>query len=147
MSLPDLRRTRPEKPVGIARLTLGVLFMITGGMKLLVPGLAQAWAGQLVAAQLPLYELTRWSVPFLEVGLGIVLLLGLFARVAAVLVLAIMAVATYVHLVVADPALFPLQPTLPVVPLAVMALGAYLLWRGAGSWSLDLKATEAAAPI
>jgi putative oxidoreductase len=145
MSLRDLRKTRPERPVGVARLALGVLFVMTGAMKLLVPVLAQAWSGQLLAARLPLYDLTRWSVPFLEIGLGIVLLLGLFARVAAVLVLAIMAVATYVHLVVADPALFPLQPTQPIVPLAVIVLGTYLLWRGAGSWSLDLKATGAAA--
>ncbi len=51
-----------------------------------------------------------------------------------------MLVATYVHLVVDDSALFPLQPTEPIIPIGVIAICIYLLWRGAGSWSLDLKA-------
>ena len=72
-------------------------------------------------------------------------MVGLFARLAALAVLAMMVVATYVHLVVDDPALFPVQPSAPVIPLGVIALVAYVLWRGAGSWSLDLKATDAAA--
>jgi hypothetical protein len=60
-------------------------------------------------------------------------------------VLAVMVVATYVHTVVDDPALFPLQPQAPVIPLGVIVLVAYVIWRGAGSWSLDLRATHAAA--
>jgi uncharacterized membrane protein YphA (DoxX/SURF4 family) len=118
---------------------------MTGLMKLLVPVLAQAWSGQLVAADLPFYTLTRWTVPFVEVGLGIVLLAGLFARLAGLVVITMMAVAIYVHVVVNDPALFPLQPSEPVIPLVVIILAAYVIWRGAGAWSLDLKATRAAA--
>jgi hypothetical protein len=41
-----------------------------------------------------------------------------------------MAVATYVHLVVHDPALFPLQPTAPVIPAVVMILSVYVLVTG-----------------
>jgi len=51
-----------------------------------------------------------------------------------------MVVATYVHVVVDDPSLFPLQPSAPVIPLVIIAMCAYLLWRGAGAWSLDLRA-------
>jgi putative oxidoreductase len=145
MTLDDLRQTRADTLTGVIRLILGVLFVMTGLMKLLVPRLAEAWSGQLLAADLPFYTLTRWTVPFVEVGVGIVLLVGLFARLAAVVVLAMMAVAVYVHLVVDDPGLFPLQPTEPVIPLAVGALAAYVIWRGAGAWSLDLKASHAAA--
>ena len=119
--------------------------MLTGLMKFLVPVLAKAWSGQLLAADLPLYTLTRWIVPFVEVGIGIVLLVGLFARLAGLVVIAIMAVATYVHLVVDDPAQFPLQPSEPVVPLVVIVLSAYVIWRGAGAWSLDLKTTDTTA--
>jgi uncharacterized membrane protein YphA (DoxX/SURF4 family) len=137
--------TRAEKPAGVTRLILGTLFVMTGLMKLLVPVLAQAWSGQLVAADLPFYTLTRWAVPFVEVGLGIVLLAGLFARLAGLVVITMMAVAIYVHMVVNDPALFPLQPSEPVIPLVVIILAAYVIWRGAGAWSLDLKATRAAA--
>lgn len=123
---------------------LAVLFLMTGAMKLLVPMLADAWSGQLLAANLPFYSITRWTIPFLEVFLGIALALGLFARPAVVVVIGFMVVATYVHVVVDDPSLFPLQPSEPVIPLIVIAMSAYILWRGAGAWSLDLKATQSA---
>ena len=58
-------------------------------------------------------------------------------------VIGIMAVATYVHLVVDDPSLFPLQPSEPIIPSIVIAMCLYLLWRGGGSWSRDLNATRA----
>jgi uncharacterized membrane protein YphA (DoxX/SURF4 family) len=124
---------------------LGVLFVMTGAMKLVVPMLADAWSGQLLAANLPFYTLTRWTVPFVEVVLGGMLLAGLFARLASVAVIGIMGAATYTHLVVDDPRLFPLQPSEPVIPLVVIAMSVYVVWRGAGAWSLDLKATAARA--
>jgi hypothetical protein len=49
---------------------------------------------------------------------------------------------TGVHLVVDDPSRFPLQPNEPIVPLAVIAMNAYLIRRGGGAWSLDRRATE-----
>jgi len=139
MTLHDLRQTRAGNLAGVIRLVLGVLFVMTGLMKLAVPMLAEAWSGQLLAAGLPFYELARWGVPFVEVGVGILLLVGLFARIAAFVALVMMVVATYVHIAVDDPALFPLQPSAPVIPLGVIGLVAYVIWRGAGSWSLDLK--------
>jgi len=112
-------------------------------MKLLVPQLAEAWSGQLIAAELPFYELSRWTVPFLELFLGVVLAIGIFVRPAVVAVMGIMVVATYVHLVVDDPSLFPLQPNEPIIPGMVMLGSAYLLWRGGGAWSRDLKSAGA----
>ena len=144
MTPQDVRKTSADRLAGSIRLLLGVLFLMTGAMKLVVPMLADAWSGQLLAAGLPLYSLTRWTVPFVEMFLGVVLLLGAFARVAALAVIGIMLVATYVHLVVDDPSLFPLQPHEPIIPIVVMAASAYILWRGAGSWSLDLAATRTA---
>jgi uncharacterized membrane protein YphA (DoxX/SURF4 family) len=141
MTPQDLRKTSDNKLAGGVRLLLGVLFVMTGVMKLLVPMLGEAWSGQLLAAGLPLYSLTRWSVPFLEMFLGVALLLGVFARIAVLVVMGIMIVASYVHLVVDDPSLFPLQPSEPIIPLAVIALSAYILWRGAGAWSSDLRAS------
>jgi uncharacterized membrane protein YphA (DoxX/SURF4 family) len=117
---------------------LGVLFLMTGAMKLFVPMLGEAWSGQLLATGLPFYSLTRWTVPILELFLGMALLIGVFARVAVLFIMGIMVVATYVHLVVEDPSLFPLQPSEPIIPLIVIGLSAYILWRGAGAWSLDL---------
>ena len=137
-----LRKTTDDKLAGTGRLLLAVVFLMTGAMKLLLPTFAEAWSGQLLAAELPLYTLTRWAVPVVELALGIALAVGFFARLAAVMVFGIMVVATYVHLVVNDPSLFPAQPSEPVIPLVVMAIAAYVLWRGAGSWSLDQRATS-----
>jgi uncharacterized membrane protein YphA (DoxX/SURF4 family) len=127
---------------GVVRLILAALFLMTGVMKLVVPMLADAFSGQLLAAGLPFYSLSRWTVPFLEVFLGIVLGVGLFVRPAAVVVVGIMSVATYVHLAVDDPSLFPLQPSEPIIPLVVIVMSGYLLLRGGGAWSRDLRATE-----
>ncbi len=145
MTWADIRQTSDNKLSGGIRLLLAILFLMSGAMKLLVPMLADAWSGQLLAANLPLYSITRWAVPFLEILLGVVLATGGFARPAVVVVMGIMVVATYVHVVVDDPSLFPLQSSEPIIPLIVIVLSLYLLWKGAGSWSLDLKATHAAA--
>jgi len=107
--------------------------------------LAEAWSGQLLAANIPLYTVSLWTVPFLEIALGIVLAVGAFVRPAAVMMIGIMVVATYVHQVVDDPSLFPLQPSEPIIPLIVIVMSLYILWQGAGAWSLDLRATRAAA--
>ena len=70
MTLDEIRRTSNNKLAGSIRIFLAVLFVLTGAMKLFVPMLAEAWSGQLLAAGLPLYEISRWSVPFVEIGVG-----------------------------------------------------------------------------
>jgi uncharacterized membrane protein YphA (DoxX/SURF4 family) len=145
MILDGLRKTSKDRLTGSIRLMLSIIFLMTGPMKLLVPRLAEAWSGQLTAAGIPFYTLSRWTVPYVELALGIVLAVGFLARPAAVVVILIMLVATYVHLVVDDSSLFPLQPSEPVIPLFVIAMSAYTFWRGAGAWSLDLRATPGVA--
>ncbi len=145
MPLTDLRglvRTADDTLAGSVRVFLGLLFVMTGVMKLVVPTLADAWDGQLLAAELPFFALSRWSVPFVEMAVGALLVVGAYARIAGVVVVVIMLVATYVHLIVDDPALFPLQPSEPIIPIVVMALTAFTLWRGAGAWSSDLRASK-----
>jgi len=142
MTVDDLRRTTDDRLGGVIRILLGVLFLMTGVMKLAVPMLAEAWSGQLIAAELPFYTLSRWAVPFMEMAVGILLFVGTYARASAAVVTGIMVVATYVHLKVDDPTLFPLQPSEPIIPAVVVALAAYVLWRGAGAWSRDLRASD-----
>jgi putative oxidoreductase len=144
----EWQRVRSTQSDGVARgirVALGVIFVMTGVMKLVVPMLAAAWAGQLAAANIPLPELNRWVVPFIEIGVGAALLVGFYTRIATLLVVNIMVVATYVHFVVDDPTLFPLQPAEPIIPAVVMILSVYVLVKGGGSGSLDLMATGAAA--
>ena len=69
--------------------------------------------------------------------------MGAYARLAAAVVVGIMVVATYVHIVVDDPSLFPLQPSEPIIPIGVVVLTTYVLWRGGGAWSRDLRASSA----
>ncbi len=142
MDLARIQTTTNHKPAGVIRLMLALLFLMTGPMKLLVPQLAEAWSGQLIAAQLPFYELSRSAVPLLELLLGVVLAIGILVRPAAIVVIGIMVVATYVHVVVDDPSLFPLQPSEPIIPVLVMLGSAYVLWCGGGSWSKDRKSTR-----
>ena len=145
MTVESIRGTTDDKLTGTIRLVLGVLFLMTGAMKLLVPMLAEAWSGQLLAADLPFYTITRWTVPFVEIFLGMALAVGIYARLSALAVIGIMLVATYVHVVVDNPSLFPLQPSEPIIPIVVILMCAYIMWRGGGAWSRDLKDTRPAA--
>ena len=136
----SVRNTSDDKVAGGVRLLLAMIFVMAGVMKLVSPILGDVWSGQLLAANLPFYSLTRWTVPFVEIGVGVALTVGLYARLASVIVMGIMVAATYVHLVVDDPTLFPLQPSQPIIPLIVLVMSAYIVWRGAGAWSVDLRA-------
>ncbi|MEE8060666.1 MAG: DoxX family protein [Gemmatimonadales bacterium] len=145
MEWQRVRRTQPDDVARGIRVVLGAIFLMTGVMKLIVPMWSVAWAGQLAAANIPLPEINRWVVPFIEMGVGVALLVGFYTRIATLLVLNIMVVATYVHVVVHDPALFPLQPSQPIIPAVVMILSVYVLVKGGGSGSLDLRSTGTAA--
>ncbi len=135
----QLRKTTNDKLAGVLRLFLGLVLFMAGVLKMVVPTLGDAFAGQLVVANIPFYGLSLYMVPIVETVLGITLLFGLHARLSAVVAAVIMVVATYVHLAVDDPSLFPLQPIEPVGPLMLLAALLYVLWKGAGSWSMDLS--------
>jgi len=137
-----LRRTHTSKVVAVVRLLLGLLLVSTGLMKLLVPELREAFSGQLTQAAIPAHALNMWFVPLAEVAVGLLLLVGLFARLAALVGMSMMIVASYVHLTVHDPALFPLQPESPIIPIIALILLVWILWAGGGSWSLDLRRQE-----
>jgi putative oxidoreductase len=137
------RQNRASNWASAVRILLGVLFLSTGVMKIVVPELRTAFFGQLMAAGIPFHALNMWVVPAVEIGLGALLLTGWLARLASLVAIAIMVVATYVHLVVDDPTLFPLQPEEPIIPIIVIALCLYLLWRGSGSWRLDRRTIAA----
>ncbi len=135
----QLRKTSNDKLAGVLRLLVGLVLFMAGVLKMVVPTLGEAFAGQLVVANIPFYVLSLYVFPIVETVLGITLLFGLHARLSAVVAAVIMVVATYVHLAVDDPSLFPLQPIEPVGPLMLLAALLYILWKGAGSWSMDLS--------
>lgn len=137
--LSRIRHTRPSTAVGSSRIFLGLLFLSTGLMKLAVPRLRDAFSGQLTGAGLPFHSASMWLVPLVEVVIGAMLIVGFFGRVAGLAAILMMTVATYVHLVVHNPELFPLQPEAPIIPVVALLLSAYVLWAGSGSWSIDQR--------
>ena len=98
MTLESIRGTRQDRVAAGIRIGLGVLFVMTGVMKVVVPSLGEAFAGQLAGANIPLQELNRWVVPLVEMAVGGALLIGFYTRLATLVVFGIMIVGTYVHL-------------------------------------------------
>jgi len=111
------------------RTLVGALMLSTGVMKLVVPRLRSAWGAQLEQADLPLRNITYHAFPFLEIGVGAMLIVGKAPKVGAITVISMMAGATYVHIVVDDPNQFPLQPKNPLIPLGVIGLALYILGK------------------
>ncbi len=138
MQTIDLRKT------GTAiRILLGLLFLSTGIMKFVVPDLRAAFSGQLTAAGIPFHSLNMWVVPAAEIGLGVLFILGVLSRFASLSSNVMMLVATYVHVVVDNPGLFPLQPEEPIIPILVIGLSLFPLWVGGESWSPGLRGVPA----
>ena len=138
----QLRKTFSDKLGGILRILLGFVFFMAGILKIVVPSLGEAFSGQLIAAGIPLRQIVIFTFPIVEMVLGVFLLLGFHARLSAAAAALSMAVATYVHIEIEDPSLFPLQPVEPIGPLVLLVMALYVLWRGGGAWSIDLKETN-----
>jgi len=138
----QLRNTSSNKLVGTLRILLGVVFCMAGVLKVVVPSLGQAFSGQLIAASIPLHGVVLFTFPIIETALGVFLVLGFHARLSAAAAVVSMLVATYVHIAIEDPSLFPLQPVEPIGPLMLLVIALYVLWRGGGAWSIDLKETN-----
>jgi uncharacterized membrane protein YphA (DoxX/SURF4 family) len=137
--MKNLKQTLPNKFVGAIRIMLGVIFIMTGTMKLTLADFSDAWSIQLIEADIPFYALNYRFVPVFEIFLGIILLLGYYSRIGAVMVLPVMLVAIYVHLTVINPAAFPAQPQEPYIPIAIILMALIVIKKGGASWSLDLK--------
>ncbi len=53
--LKAIRHTTNDKVLGVLRILLGGLFVMTGLMKIFIPILGEAFSGQLIAANIPFY--------------------------------------------------------------------------------------------
>ena len=135
----QLRKTSNDKLGGVLRLLLGLVFFMAGILKVAVPSLEQAFSGQLIAANIPFHDTVLFTFPIVEMVIGVLLVVGFHARLSAAAAGVSMVVATYVHVAVEDPSLFPLQPIEPVGPLVLLAMALYVVWRGGGTWSIDLS--------
>ncbi|MCH8035242.1 MAG: DoxX family protein [Bacteroidetes bacterium] len=137
-----LRQTSPNRWVGTIRIMLGLIFLMTGIMKLTFAEFGSAWSIQLIEAEIPFYTINYWLVPVFEIILGTILLIGFYSRIGAVMIIPIMSIAIYVHITVSNPAAFPAQPQEPIIPIAIIIMAVIVFIKGGGNWSLDLKTTE-----
>jgi len=137
--IQKLRATKPNRTIGFIRVMLGVVFIMTGVMKLTLPKFGAAWSVQLIEAGIPFYSFNYWFVPVFETLLGSVLLVGFYTRIGALMILPVMLVATYVHVTVTNPAAFPAQPQDPYIPIVIIIMALVVIIKGGGSWSLDSK--------
>ena len=93
----------------------------------------------MIEAEIPFYTLNYWFVTVFEIFLGMIILLGYYSRIGALMALPLMFVAIYVHLTVSNPAAFPAQPQEPYIPIAVITMALIVIKKGGGNWSMDLK--------
>ena len=134
-----IKETSDSNYLFVIRTMLGIIFIMTGTMKLTMAEFGNAWSIQLIEAEIPFYTLNYYLVPIFELLLGIVLVAGFYTRVASVMLIPIMLVAIYVHAVVTNPAAFPAQPQAPIIPIVIIILAVIMIKKGAGKLSLDRK--------
>ncbi len=111
------------------RLFLALIFLMTGIMKLAMPQFGEAFMIQLTEAEIPLANLNFYLVPIIEILIGVALLLNFKTNWAMLLIIPIMLVAIYVHLVVKNPLAFPAQPQLPFMPIFILALAFWYMFK------------------
>lgn len=117
----------------VLRLVAGIVF-ISHGMQKFNNGV-DGFAGFLSSLNVPLPEVMKWVVPILELGGGILLILGLGTRLVA-LALAILMVFTTL-LVKLDVGIIGEQGAGAEIDLMLLAAGVALVLMGPGANSVD----------
>ena len=120
----------------LARLPLGALFCIAGYRKLTVLGLANFVSEHI--RSVPRY-MPPWfpkvflnALPFAEMGLGALIVLGLFTRLSAFLLSALLI--SFLMIVGIQDATFPFHPNVLFLANALL-----LFFAGGGGVSIDAK--------
>ncbi len=135
--------TKKDKVLGVIRISLGAQFFATAIMKYFEP-FSGNWDAQLTQANIPFYTFSLWLGPIVEMVAGLLLVSGFLSRIGGLIGVAFMIAATYAHLVV-DPEFLPFGNVTSfhvLVPIMVLAGSAYVLWRGGGAWSVDLRSSS-----
>jgi putative oxidoreductase len=147
-AVPPLMRIQFQRLRATAGHRLTVIPRIVAGVPLLAIGLVHIVAPDfgmrplVEAAGIPFGAVVSPVAVGFEVVAALSLLLGLWARVGALLAIPTMTGAAYAHLAIGDwPNGAENEPPL-ALPIVVALAAAFVLWRGAGRWSLDARATR-----
>jgi len=138
---------RPKRHLFIIRIIAGVVFLFFGILHLLHP---ENFKNILIATEIPMIHFNLLFVPIVEAVVGILFLLGLFTRLAGIIGVITMGIATWSTL-----ALMKLSPqTLPdgikefpfsppiFIPIIIGIFSLYLLIMGAGAWGIDSRSKK-----
>jgi putative oxidoreductase len=139
---PDrLRATRPSRHVIVARIIAGAPLLGIGLAHVFV---ADAPMRPLVdAAGFPFAAVVAPVGVAVEIVAGLLLLLGLWARIGGLLAVPTMMGAVYAHLVIDVWPNGPENEPPLALPILVMVAAAYVVWHGAGRWSFDQRRSAA----
>lgn len=118
--------SRDNAFVSGARVLIGLFFLGTGVVMFFVPDFRAAFNGQLASAGIPLVNLTRVVIPILMGVVGIMLVQGVLIRIASFVGIFLMALMTYLHVVVAAPTFYPVPFGLPLIPAIALVICAFL---------------------
>ncbi|MCB1084843.1 MAG: DoxX family membrane protein [Chlamydiia bacterium] len=133
---------KPKKHLFFLRLVAGIIFVRFGILHFIQP---ENFINILKATKTPFVDFQANFVPSIEIVSGILLLLGLWARLGAVLGCIVMGVATYstLQLMQLKPGMIPggLKeiPNYPpiFIPIILFIFCLYILIFGAGAWSIS----------
>jgi putative oxidoreductase len=137
----DLRSTRAHRHLIILRVIAGVPLLGIGLMHVFMPD--GAMRPLVEAAGLPAAALLSPLAVAAEIVAGVSLLFGIFARLGAIIAIPTMLVALYSHFAI-EQWPNPDGPPPDALPIVIIACSAYVLWRGAGRWSVDNRSGDRA---
>lgn len=109
-----------------ARVLLGLFFLGSGVAMFFVPGFRADFVGQLASAHIPLQRFTLFVIPLVLGASGVMLMQGVLIRLASFVGILLMALMTYMHLIVDSPSVFPQQFGFPFIPVVALVLSAFL---------------------
>ena len=140
-----VRQTSDSKPLLFVRVAAGLPLLFYGGLHLLQP---TDFLALLHATGILPEEVMLVVIPLMEMVAGILMLVGVWARVGALLTVLVMIPALHASLVLArggDPganaAVMPQAPPL-WVPVMVLMCAFIVLVMGAGAFSADFRRTR-----
>jgi uncharacterized membrane protein YphA (DoxX/SURF4 family) len=129
----QIRQTDKSKVVATLRIVAGLPLLLFGAMHLIDPAPFRAI---LEASGIPFVELNLIAAPVTELVAGLFLVTGYFARLGGLGGAVTMLAAAWSTAILAGLNAAPEVPPMPL-PLVVLAISTFVLWRGAGAWSLD----------
>ncbi len=129
-----------QVPAFLARVLVGVFFAISGFAKLFDHARHMSIYDTLVQANIPLPEFNSYFVPIIELVFGLFLVFGFLTLISGLILLFNMLVATLtvaIHGIKASNFFYWLNDFLYLPEVLLMLLLFWIIFAGAGSWSLD----------